>query len=580
MVERPPSASSLSEPSFIFHPLSAPLATANPSPSPSSGYQPENIDFMFVEFQVGSREKAFIVKKFHRRRKQASVDRLKVRPLLTTRFSSRDERQDQGAAVGGGGNAMNRQMLIQASCEKRSLSTYPSKGYDDPFSPYGKPVAARLNMYLHHFGDHIIFASYPFHAPEMQLWWMQHASTSPAMLQTCAFRAAEHRAILQSSQGVSPEVVERSNRDSIGFRIMALKTLNALLRDPVTAATQSTVLLISSLVANEAFSANFQALQTHLEGLLTLISLLGGLDALDHMLLSTVYQGFLIIAALQNTRPLLPMFRKFRRAIIHEPKIFGTEEIDYDSEIPALLDPQTLGRGFATAPWREQLHPVMIGHLEAFRRLIRHFELANRFPRAGIVAPTDNDLFVVLQHDLLSTHFDQDRAAANGPGLNEPLRLTLIIYLFTRVCDFQNLPMTQVMLETLRQCLDAEPTMDTETLPPRQPLTFLTQTAPDLLFWILVIGGMASQGYSSHAWFVHHLAVVARDLGLEEWMGDVRPLLGEFFYTDRISQGGQAETAGENLWSEVVVYLRAGAYRHIAPRPGGGRSILLDSQID
>jgi hypothetical protein len=71
------------------------------------------------------------------------------------------------------------------------------------------------------------------------------------MLQTCAFRAAEHRAILQSSQGVSPDVVERSNRDSIGFRIMALKTLNALLRDPVAAATRSTVLLISSLVANE-----------------------------------------------------------------------------------------------------------------------------------------------------------------------------------------------------------------------------------------------------------------------------------------------------------------------------------------
>jgi hypothetical protein len=113
---------------------------------------------MFVEFQVGSREKAFIVKKFHQRRKQASVDRLKVRPLLTTRFSSRDERQDQepaaAAAAGGGGgggeNARKRRMLIQASCERRSLSTYPGQGYENPFSPYGKPVAARLNMYLHH----------------------------------------------------------------------------------------------------------------------------------------------------------------------------------------------------------------------------------------------------------------------------------------------------------------------------------------------------------------------------------------------------------------------------------------------
>jgi hypothetical protein len=78
------------------------------------------------------------------------------------------------------------------------------------------------------------------------------------MLQTCAFRAAEHRAILQSSQGVSAQVVEQSNRDSIRFRIMALKTLNTLLRDPVVAATQSTVLLISSLVANEVCGLLFR----------------------------------------------------------------------------------------------------------------------------------------------------------------------------------------------------------------------------------------------------------------------------------------------------------------------------------
>ncbi|CEL10041.1 hypothetical protein ASPCAL13168 [Aspergillus calidoustus] len=285
MAETLATDSSLPEPTFIFHPLSAPLMTTNVSPSPSLGYRPGNKDFMFVEFQLGSREKAFIVRNFHQRRKQASIDRLNVRPLSRTRISSQDEQAAAGYA-----NARNRR-LIQTSCERRSLSTYPSHSrYGDPFSPYVKPIAARLNMYLHHFGDHVIFASYPFHAPEMQLWWMQHAVASPAMLQTCAFRAAEHRAILQSSQGVSAQVVERSNRDSIGFRIMALKTLNTLLRDPAAAATQSTVLLISSLVANEAFGANSEALQTHLEGLLTLISLLGGLDALDHMLLSTVYQ--------------------------------------------------------------------------------------------------------------------------------------------------------------------------------------------------------------------------------------------------------------------------------------------------
>jgi hypothetical protein len=142
--------------------------------------------------------------------------------------------------------------------------------------------------------------------------------------------------------------------------------------------------------------------------------------------------------------------------------------------------------------------------------------------------------------------------------------------------------MTQVMVETLRESLNPElaqtvMTMDIGTLPSHPPLTFLTHIAPDLLFWILFIGGLASQGYSSHAWFVHHLAGVARDLGLKEWTSHVRPMLAQFFYTDRVSQGGKAETVGEDLWSEVVVYL-SGAYRHIAPRPGGSR-LVSDSEI-
>ncbi|KAJ0420978.1 hypothetical protein BJY00DRAFT_301257 [Aspergillus carlsbadensis] len=493
---------------------------------------------MFVEFQVGSREKAFIVRNFHQRRKQASIDRLNVRPLLTARVSSQDEGRNQEIAAAEGGqrrggrNGRNRK-LLQASCERRSLSTYPSQGgRGDPFSPYLKPVAARLNMYLHHCSSVNLFQSRRPHClrlvpiPRTRDASLVDAARSriPSHAAGVCVPSSKAQGDLQCSQGVSATVIDRSNRDSIGFRIMALKTLNTLLRDPVAAATQSTVLLINSLVANEAFSANFQALQAHLEGLLTLISLLGGLDALDHILLSTVYQGFLIIGALQNTRPLLPMLRKFRRAIIHEPQIFGTEEIQYKCKVPAALHPRTLGARFNTAAWREDLHPTMRRHLEAFRRLIRHFELANLFFKCR---------------------------STNGPGLNEPLRLTLIIYLFTRVCDFQNLPMIEVMVETLRQSLDPN-------------------TAPDLLFWILFICGLASKGSSSHAWLVHHLASVALDLGLKEWMGDVRPLLGEFFYTDRSSQG-RVETVGEDLWSEVVVFLRADpgySCRHIAPRLG------------
>ncbi|KAL2808317.1 hypothetical protein BJX63DRAFT_39051 [Aspergillus granulosus] len=152
-----------------------------------------------------------------------------------------------------------------------------------------------------------------------------------------------------------------------------------------------------------------------------------------------------------------------------------------------------------------------------------------------------NDLFVLLQYELLSTHYEK-----SNNDLNEPLRLLLIIYLFIRVAHFQNLPIIRCMTETLREN--------------QVGLAYFQNTAPDLLFWVLFIGGMVSQGYRSHPWFVHHLADMAPLLGLVEWTGHVRPMLGEFFYTDKAGQ-----TGAEDLWSEVRVL--AGSHRHIAPKP-------------
>jgi hypothetical protein len=46
----------------------------------------------------------------------------------------------------------------------------------------------------------------------------------------------------------------------------------------------------SCLTLPQAVDANLEALDAHMRGLKRLIHLLGGLDALDHMTLSKVYQ--------------------------------------------------------------------------------------------------------------------------------------------------------------------------------------------------------------------------------------------------------------------------------------------------
>ncbi|KAL2856500.1 hypothetical protein BJY01DRAFT_242838 [Aspergillus pseudoustus] len=533
-------------------------------------------DFMFVDFAgessargpFGKRERVFVHKRFHQKKKQASIDRLRSRfPDENKAKNSQDEAADADEKVKIKRNALIHLRQAYRDSGPLHIPVRPSQTHGDPFSTFAMPMTGKLWMYLQHYRVHIISCSYPFDASQMQVWWVQRAMASPAMLQTCAFRAAEHKALLGSNQGLSPDVIQKSIKDSIYFRLEAIKTLNELLRDPVSPATQSTVLLVSALVGNEAFGANFDVLPAHTKGLTTLVSMMGGLVALDHLMLSTIYQGAIMLAALQNTPPIFPMLAKFRDAIVHEGPIFrDEEEIEYPCDIPSTLS--SLGTRFKSAPWHTELHPTMAALVESFRRLIRHFEIGSLFP--AVVAPTDNDLFVIIQYEILSTHYTSDehtytdklepdpesksdsqrrmRGHSPRPNLSEPLRQALLIYLYIRVSQFQDLPIIRCMVENFRQSL----------LAPH--LEAFHALAPDLLFWLLFIGGMASRGYPSHTWFVGQLADVARGLGLVDWEGQVRPLLGEFFYTDRPGQ-----TGAEDLWSEVI--LLTSAYRYIAPKP-------------
>ncbi|KAL2797951.1 hypothetical protein BJX66DRAFT_72505 [Aspergillus keveii] len=543
---------------------------------PTTGQQ----DFMFVDFQgdgsdgvsFGQRQRVFVQKRFHREKKQASIDRLKSRvPANRVRVlqhgvdkEMKKEKESQDA-VAADTEAKQPTTRGQARHREVSLTARPSQRYGDPFSAAAAPMTGKLWMYLHHFTVHIISISYPVNTPQMEAWWARHAVASSAVLQTCAWRAAENTALLGSSRGMPSDVIEKSIKDSLYYRLSAIKSINESIQDPVTPATESTVLLVSAQLGNESFCANLDVLPAHAKGLTTLVAMVGGLEALDHLMLSTIYQGALMLAALEDTVPIFPMLPKFRHGTLHEPKIFNVKErIQYQCEVPGSLS--SLGIRFTTAHWSATiLHPKMKYLVEAFRRLIHHFEVATVFPKN--VAPTDNDLFVLMQHELLSTRYtsppskDEDEeekevdskdmkrsTTTTIPNINDSLRLSLLVYLYTRVSQFQNLPIMRCMVENFRQSLIAA------------DMSYFQRTAPDLLFWILFIGGMASQGYASHPWFVAHLAELARDLGLQEWEGQVRPLLGEFFYTDRPGQ-----TAAEDLWSELV--LLAGPWRYIAPKP-------------
>jgi hypothetical protein len=115
---------------------------------------------------------------------------------------------------------------------------------------------------------------------------------------------------------------------------------------------------------------------------------------------------------------------------------------------------------------------------------------------------------------------------------NEAIRLALMLYILTRIWEFQ--ASVEGLVRNLRDRL-------------KETLGYLEKSASNLLFWILFNGAFASARFGCHAWFVSRLQSLARELSLSEWE-DVAPLLERFFFIRRATN----ESAKE-FWKEVIV---------------------------
>jgi hypothetical protein len=252
-------------------------------------------------------------------------------------------------------------------------------------------------------------------------------------------------------------------------------------------------------------------------------------------------------AAITNTTPALPLIARWRSEIRQATKFFDSDSdfvlhLDVKPEIAVQLS--MLGTSFFRGPWFAGLGDTMKSFLRLFRHLVQYFELANLQP--SVVLPTDDSMFLLFGYQLVSIRYtatpaeDFDSHTVSSL-LNEPLRLTLFIYLNMRIWNFQDYPIMHHLVKSLRDTL----LFPISTASPA--LAHIKRTAPGVLFWILFIGGMAAQGHSPHSWFLHQLADLVASLQLREW-GVARELLGGFLYTD---QPGQLR--GEMLWELILL---------------------------
>ncbi|KAL3484336.1 hypothetical protein BJX62DRAFT_218849 [Aspergillus germanicus] len=503
---------------------------------PTTGTSMTGRDFLFVdtqndvsqEFGIGREKMAFLSKLAHQRKKKESIARLRSR-----QHAMRAERR----AHGDQGTETKKEGPIQALTLQRkcALTGYLGQGYVDPFDTSSIAMTDSMNMYFHHFRVQLAPTAIPFDGAREGRAWAQRSAALPALRYIGLFLAAENKAVLESTHGVCL-ANKRSSQEAVRYRIEAIKHLNQLLQQPLTAVAESTIFCVSTVKHCEALSAQFTALQAHKKGLRALIDLAGGLERLGHALLATIYQGDIATAALNDSPPCFPMLPRFRNEVLNQAEMFSPRNGNHEYGQPIPPSISSFGTRFTRASWSVELDTDMKTTLHACRRLFVHFEMGTTFP--DIVHPTDKDLYIILLHKFLSLRYP-----TRNNDLNEPLRRTLFVYTYFRIWNFGSLPVTTHILDGLKRSLT-------------EKLAHFQTTAPDLLLWILFIGALSSQGYDSHLWFVGTLRDTAIYLNLMEWDA-VQTILVKFFYSDR-----PGYRTGEDLWNEVM----APSPIYIAPR--------------
>ena len=218
---------------------------------------------------------------------------------------------------------------------------------------------------------------------------------------------------------------------------------------------------------------------------------------------------------MNNSLPKLDMCAKFQNRVIKESAFFKANN--------HFTQTSTLGTRFFSASWSTYIHPIFMSIISSFQQLISYYESFNDVD----VEPmsVENDCLLFLSYRLLSLPYQ-----CSLTPFEETLRLSIMSYSCVRIWNLYGIPCLGGLVELLRKSLF-------------KSLFILQSTAPDLLFWILFIGSLASRGMKSNSWFLVHLTDAAEQLALKDW-ASAASLLESFFFVCRHS-----DEPAKELWN-------------------------------
>lgn len=170
--------------------------------------------------------------------------------------------------------------------------------------------------------------------------------------------------------------------------------------------------------------------------------------------------------------------------------------------------------------------------LHEVQRISRHYTASAHYssPQEAICVLTQ--LCSILERLLQLGQMTSDQLTM--PGLAQSCRLAAALHIFMPLSGF--FPSPYLMIAGLVRDL-------------KLSLTRLIQTGrapPDLLLWLLAVGGVSSHSMPERLWYVGHLAVVATDLGVSSWADMRAYLIHLAMHTN------WCEISFQKLWLDVM----------------------------
>lgn len=185
-----------------------------------------------------------------------------------------------------------------------------------------------------------------------------------------------------------------------------------------------------------------------------------------------------------------------------------------------------LASSFTNTTWFNSLSPRLKVLIKSLKWIILNFEgiihVDNQF------SETKNDYLVLSTYRLISLHKDTPITP-----FEDTIRLTMLLYTVTRLWTISP-----------QQC---EGFIENNLIPTlKSSYEEIRRIAPDLLFWVLFMGGFASRGLECHAWFLEGLVECAVSRGVSSW-DKARGVLERFFFVQRVT-----EDPGRGFWEDVM----------------------------